>query len=155
MRRSERRMDDGRLHALLNRSQIGRLATINRRGYPIVKPVNFVYMDQKLYLHSSQRGEKVADIQRGSPVCFELDEPIAYAPAAGSACEAGYYYRSVLIKGRASLLKEVERKRKVLQRLMEKYQPEGGYEPLSGAEVRKTAIIEISIEEMTGKERMG
>ncbi len=154
MRRPERRMKEETLFALLRRSQVGRVATINEEGYPVIKPVNFIFMDGNLYLHSSPDGEKIEDIRRGSPVCFELDEAIAYAPSAGPACRAGFFYRSVLIKGRASLLKRREEKLKVLQGLMEKYQPEGGYEPLSEAVVEQTAVVEISVEQMTGKERM-
>jgi len=44
---------------------------------------------------------------------------------------------------------------KVLERLMEKYQPEGGYGAIPEEALKKTAIIEISIREMTGKERLG
>lgn len=131
------------------------MATVNRRGFPVIKPVNFVYMDKKLYIHSSKKGEKMADIRRGSPVCFELDDPIAYAPTTGPACMAGYYYRSVIIKGQALFVTERKKKLKALERLMEKYQPEAGYGPISEEVMKKTAIIEISIEHMTAKERLG
>jgi hypothetical protein len=43
----------------------------------------------------------------------------------------------------------------ILRKLMEKYQPEGGYDEFAGAVVRKTAVIEISIEELTGKQSLG
>jgi len=156
MRRQERKIKDKEtVISMLKHSPVGRLATVNRRGFPVIKPVNFVYMDKKLYIHSSKKGEKVEDIRRGSPVCFEVDEPIAYAPATGPACMAGYYYRSVIIKGVAALLKDRERKFKILERLMEKYQPEGGYGAIMEEALKKTAIIEISIREMTGKERLG
>lgn len=156
MRRPERKIQDHvTIQSMLKHSLVGRMATINRKGYPVIKPVNFVYMDRKLYIHSSLRGEKIADIRRGSPVCFELDDPIAYAPAAGPACMAGYYYRSVVIKGMAALIVERGRKLKILERLMEKYQPEGGYDSISEEVMKKTAVIEITVENMTGKERLG
>lgn len=156
MRRPERKIENKKtIAALLERSPLGRMATVNPKGFPVLKPVNFLYWDGKIYIHSSPKGEKIRDIRRGSPVCFELDEPIAYAPANGPACMAGYYYRSVIIKGRADLIKDRERKLEILERLMEKYQPEGGYDPISEEVMKKTAIIEISIREMTGKERLG
>jgi hypothetical protein len=68
---------------------------------------------------------------------------------------AGYYYRSIIIKGKANLLDKSGEKLKILERLMEKYQPEGGYGAISEEALKKTAIIEISIREMTGKERLG
>ena len=79
MRRREREMKDREtVIAMLERSPVGRIATINQKGVPVIKPVNFLYWDGKIYLHSSTKGEKIEDIQRGSPICFEVDEPIAY-----------------------------------------------------------------------------
>lgn len=156
MRRKEKLMkDEETLHALLRRAPVGRLATINRKGFPVIKPVNFVYDGGKIYLHSATKGEKVADIRRGSPICFEVDEPIAYVTARGPACKASYYYRSIVIKGRASFLKKAKDKVWALLKLMEKYQPQGGYDPPSEEVIKRTAVIEIAIEAMTGKESLG
>ncbi len=156
MRHPEREIKDKEtMTAMLERSPFGRIATVNPKGFPVIKPVNFLYRDGKIYIHSSKKGEKVRDIRRGSPVCFEVDEPIAYVAAKGPACTANYYYRSVIIKGRAVLVKDEDRKLEILDRLMEKYQPEGGYEAIPEEALKKTAIIEISIKEVTGKERLG
>ncbi|MDO9350262.1 MAG: pyridoxamine 5'-phosphate oxidase family protein, partial [Deltaproteobacteria bacterium] len=81
--------------------------------------------------------------------------PIAYVGAKGPACTANYYYRIIIVKGRATLERNRSKKLKILERLMEKYQPEGGYEAIPEEALKKTAIIEISIREMTGKERLG
>ena len=156
MRRPERKIEDKiTIAELLERSPVGRIATVNPKGFPVIKPVNFAYWNVKIYIHSSIKGEKIRDIRRGSPVCFEIDQPIAYAPANGPACMAGYYYRSVIIKGKASLLRDEDKKLKILEKLMEKYQPEGGYGAMAPEIVKKTAVIEISIQEMTGKQRLG
>jgi nitroimidazol reductase NimA-like FMN-containing flavoprotein (pyridoxamine 5'-phosphate oxidase superfamily) len=47
------------------------------------------------------------------------------------------------------------KKLKILERLMEKYQPEGGYGEILEEILKKTAVIEISIQEITGKENLG
>jgi uncharacterized protein len=156
MRRPERGIKDQKIiKALLDQSQVGRMATINRKGYPVIKPLNFLHRDGKIYFHSSKKGEKISDIRRGSPVCFEVDQPIAYIPAKGPACKASYYYRSVIIKGKAALLNARRRKMEILEGLMKKYQPEGNYEGISEEVLEKTAVIEISVEEITGKENLG
>jgi hypothetical protein len=156
MRHPEREIKDKKtIEALLKDKDVGRIATVNRKGYPVIKPVNFVYLDGKVYIHSSKKGEKAGDIRRGSPVCFELDEPIAYVPAKGAACSANYFFRSVIIKGAAAMLTDRDKKLKILERLMEKYQPEGGYGAIPEEALRKTAVIEISIREISGKERLG
>jgi nitroimidazol reductase NimA-like FMN-containing flavoprotein (pyridoxamine 5'-phosphate oxidase superfamily) len=156
MRRPEREIKDHvTVRALLDQTPVGRIATINRKGYPVIKPLNYIYRDGKIYFHSSKKGEKISDIRRGSPVCFEVDQPITYVPAAGPACKASYYYRSILIKGRAGFVRSGKKKLEILGKLMEKYQPEGGYEGIAAEILDKTAVIEISIEELTAKENLG
>jgi len=156
MRHPKRKIKDKEtMTAILERSPIGRMATVNRKGIPVIKPVNFLYLDGKIYLHSSTKGEKIRDIQRGSPVCFEVDEPIAYVIASKSACQASYYYRSIIIKGEATFVKDRDKKIKILERMMEKYQPEGNYGEISIEILKKTAVIEILIKEIAGKENLG
>jgi nitroimidazol reductase NimA-like FMN-containing flavoprotein (pyridoxamine 5'-phosphate oxidase superfamily) len=156
MRRPERELTNREtMIALLERSPIGRIATVNQKGFPVIKPVNFVYLEGKIYLHSSTKGEKVEDIQRGSPVCFELDDPVAYVVAGASACKATYYYRSIVIKGKASFVKDRGKKMKILRRMTEKYQPEGCDGEIPGEILEKTAVIEILVKEITGKENLG
>ena len=156
MRRKDREIkEEQTIRGLLVRSQVGRMATINRKGFPVIKPVNFLYWDDKIYVHSSTRGEKIMDIRRGSPICFEVDDPIGYVGTHGPACQVSYYYRSVLIKGKAALLTRRDRKLEAIERMMQKYQPEGGYKGISDEILKKTAVIEISIQEITGKENMG
>jgi nitroimidazol reductase NimA-like FMN-containing flavoprotein (pyridoxamine 5'-phosphate oxidase superfamily) len=156
MRHPDRELKDREtIQAILEQSQVGRIATVNRKGFPVIKPVNYLYRDGKIYVHSSRKGEKISDIHRGSPVCFELDEPIAYVTARESACSGNYYYRSIIIKGKAVLVKHRVKKLNVLEKLLEKYQPEGGSGEFSEEVIKKTGLIEISIQEITAKEKLG
>ena len=156
MRRRERELKNREtITAILEQSPVGRMATVNRKGFPVIKPVNFVYWGGKIYIHSSRKGEKMTDIRRRSPVCFEVDEPIAYMAAGESGCGGSYYYRSIIAKGRAALVRQREKKLKILERMMEKYQPEGGYGGIGEELLRKTAVIEIVSSEITGKENLG
>ena len=141
--------------AMLERSPIGRIATVNPKGFPVIKPVNFLYLGGKIYLHSSTKGEKIEDIQRGSPVCFEVDDPIAYVVSGATACKASYYYRSIVIKGNAAFVKDRDKKMKILQRMIEKYQPGGGDGEMPAEILEKTEVVEILIKEITGKENLG
>jgi nitroimidazol reductase NimA-like FMN-containing flavoprotein (pyridoxamine 5'-phosphate oxidase superfamily) len=155
MRHPERELkNEETIRALLERSHVGRMATVNPEGFPVIKPVNYLYRDGKVYVHSSQKGEKTEDIRRGSLVCFEVDDPIAYVAATGPACGADYYYRSIIVKGRAALLEDRHQKLEILEKLMEKYQPEGGYGAISEEILEKTAVIEIFADEITGKEKL-
>ena len=156
MRRPEREIkDEGTITGMLEKAVVGRLATVNRRGYPVIKPVNFLYADGRIYFHSSLKGEKIQDIRRGSPVCFEIDEPVGYVATNGPACKASFYYRSVVVKGKALLLRDRKRKMSIIEKLMEKYQPEGGYQEISEEILKKTAVVEITPVKITGKENLG
>jgi nitroimidazol reductase NimA-like FMN-containing flavoprotein (pyridoxamine 5'-phosphate oxidase superfamily) len=156
MRHPERELKNrGTMIAMLERTPVGRIGTVNQKGFPVIKPVNFLYLDGRIYLHSSTKGEKIEDMQRGSPVCFEVDEPIAYVIATTSACKASYYYRSILIKGKAAFVKGRDKKVRILERMLEKYQPERNGGGMPEETVEKTAVIEILVKEITGKENLG
>ena len=156
MRRKDRELKDIKsIKEILNKSIVGRIATVNLKGFPVIKPVSFIHCDGAIYIHSAKEGEKIADILRGSPVCFEVDEPISYVSAIGPACNASYLYRSVIIKGTAILLEDPKEKSRILKEFMEKYQPGGGYDDISETILEKTAVIKILGKDMTGKENAG
>jgi nitroimidazol reductase NimA-like FMN-containing flavoprotein (pyridoxamine 5'-phosphate oxidase superfamily) len=156
MRRPERELKSREtMITMLEQSPVGRIATVNQNGFPVIKPVNFVFLEGKIYLHSSTKGEKIEDIQRGSPVCFEVDDPVAYVIAGTSACKASYYYRSIVIKGKAAFVKDPDKKMKILERMMEKYQPEEADGEMPAEILEKTVVVEILIKEITGKENLG
>jgi len=147
--------DHSVITGLLTRSHVGRLGTIGKDGYPMIKPLNFVYSQEKIYFHSSREGEKIEDILRNDRVCFEVDLPITYVKSLGIPCKADYLYRSVIAKGRAMIVEDEDERLYALKHLMEKYQPEGGYEEFPKDRLLLTAIIRIDIEELTGKEDLG
>lgn len=140
---------------LLSGSPVGRLGTIGKDGYPVIKPLNFVYREGKLYFHSAREGEKLEDIKRDSRVCFEVDSPIAYVKNSGNPCETDYLYRSLIIKGKAGIISDKDERLSALKALMEKYQPQGSYGEFREDTLALTAVVRIDIEEMTGKEDIG
>lgn len=145
----------GIMEELLARSDVGRLGTIGRDGYPMVKPLNFAYYRDRIYFHSAMEGEKIEAIRRDSRVCFEADLPIAYVKGTADPCKAGYLYRSVIIRGRAHVVADREERVSALMALMRKYQPEGGYGGFSEERLALTAVVRIDIVEMTGKQDLG
>lgn len=153
MRRANKEIKDRtQIDDLLAAAAVGRLGTIGQDGYPVIKPLNFVYMGQSLYFHSAKAGEKIEDMRRDNRVCFEMDLPLRYVKASGDPCTAKYLYRSVILKGRATFIEDPEEKRAALKALMEKYQPEGGYGDSPEEKLALTAVIRIDIEAITGKE---
>ena len=156
MRRTTKEIkNEGIIIALLNTCHVGRLGTIGKNGYPMVKPLNFVYHGGKVYFHSAQEGEKIDDIRHDNRVCFEVDLPIAFVKSKVSPCRASYLYRSVIITGRAFIVKDGAERVLALHRLMEKYERGCGYREFPEDKLNLTAIIRIDIEEMAGKEDLG
>jgi hypothetical protein len=155
MRQAKREIRDGEaVEGILRECPVGRLATVGRDGYPVVKPLNFVYLDGRIYFHSAREGEKIEDMARDERVCFEVDSLIELQKTAGDPCAAGCFYRSVIVKGKAQIVEGRDERLKALKGLMEKYQPEGGYGDFPEEKLAITAVVRIDIVEMTGKERL-
>ena len=153
MRKARKEIKDkAQINEILANAHNGRLGTIGKDGYPIIKPLNFIHTGAHIYFHSAIEGEKIEDILRDNRVCFEVDVPLRYVKAKSDPCRAFYNYRSVILKGRAEIIKDSKEKRIALKALMEKYQPEGGYDDFPKAKLSITAVIRIDIEVMTGKE---
>jgi hypothetical protein len=139
---------------LLQTTHVGRLGTVGKDGYPMIKPLNFAYDAMKIYFHSAKEGEKIEDIRRDNRVCFEADMPIGYREAHSQPCEATYRYQSVIIKGRASIVTDEGERLHAFNLLMNKHQPEGDYGSFRDDTLRITAVVRIDIEEMKGKENI-
>lgn len=153
MRRYKKEIKDpAAVKELLDKAQVGRLGTICRDGSPMIKPLNFVYDQGRIYFHTAIAGEKMEDIRRDSRVVFEVDQPIAYMKGGPDPCSAKYLYKSVIIKGRASVCEDREEKVHALKCLMKKYQPEGGYGDFLEEKLAITGVVRIDVLEIAGKE---
>lgn len=145
----------------LNSQPAGRLASIDKNGYPQIIPMNFVYADGAIYMHSHPFGEKLDNIRRNPNVGFEVDQHICFLPSyyfhPTDASQADTLYISVVIKGWAEIVEDAEEKARALNALMEKYQKEGRYEVLHAnmAVVREVAIIKVMASDMRGKYKIG
>lgn len=145
----------------LNSEPVGRVCSTDANGYPQIIPMNFVYDSGAIYMHSHPFGEKLDNIRRNSQVGFEVDRHICFLPSyyfhPTDASQADTLYISVVIKGRAEILRDDEEKAKALNALMEKYQKEGKYEALESGMpvVREVAIIKVVPADMRGKYKIG
>ena len=145
----------------LNEEDTGRISSIDEHGFPQIIPMNFVFLNDSVYMHSHIRGEKIENIKRNSKVGFELDRNLEFLPSYFSDPEdaslADTLYISVVIKGEALLVENNEEKVLALNGLMKKYQPEGRYKPMDKDMdvLDATAVIKIIPKEMNGKYKIG
>jgi len=150
-----------RIIEFLSSQQTGRVSSIDENGYPQIIPMNFVFINEVIYMHSHIRGEKLDNIRRNQKVGFEVDKSLEFLPSYFSdptdASLADTLYISVVMKGNASIVLDKEEKTIALNGLMEKYQPEGGYEPIKpDMDVLKgVEVIKIVPESLRGKYKIG
>jgi len=145
----------------LNEEQTGRISSIDENGYPQIIPMNFVFINDTIYMHSHIKGEKLENIKRDFRVGFEVDRNLEFLPSyffdPNDASLADTLYISVVIKGDASIITDVKEKVLALNALMKKYQPEGKYEPMNdNMEVLEAvAVIKIIPKKTNGKYKIG
>jgi uncharacterized protein len=145
----------------LNSQPAGRIASIDKNGYPEVIPMNFVYHEGAIYMHSHPFGEKLDNIRRNPNVGFEVDQHICFLPSyyfhPTDASQADTLYISVVIKGKAEIVYDNKEKAVALNALMKKYQKEGNYEVLDAnmPSVHEVAIIKVTPTDMRGKYKVG
>ncbi len=156
MRRNDKEIKDRKvINKILDSCTIGYLGTVGLDGSPMVKPVNFVRVDNAIYFHTAKEGEKIEHIRRDDRVCFTVAQRLAYVEAGRKACKAGYLYRSVIVKGLAYLIDNNGEKLTALNALMAKHQPDDTFDPIDSAQLEKTGVVRINIESITGKEDLG
>jgi nitroimidazol reductase NimA-like FMN-containing flavoprotein (pyridoxamine 5'-phosphate oxidase superfamily) len=145
----------------LNSRPVGRIASIDSNGYPQVIPMNFVYHDGAIYMHSHPFGEKLDNIRRNPNVGFEVDQHVCFLPSyyfhPSDASQADTLYISVVMKGIAEIVHENDEKAVGLNALMAKYQKEGRYEILDPnmSSVHEVAVIRVVAKDMRGKYKIG
>ena len=150
-----------RIIHFLNEENTGRISSIDKDGFPQIIPMNFVFLNNSVYMHSHIRGEKIENIKRNSKVGFEVDRSLEFLPSYFSDPEdaslADTLYISVIIKGEANLVEDKKEKVLALNGLMKKYQPEGRYNPLREDMdvLDATAVIKVIPKEMNGKYKIG
>jgi len=150
-----------KIKEFLDKEHIGRIATIDQNGYPQIIPMNFVFLNDAIYMHSHTKGEKLENVTRNDKVGFEVDRELEFLPSyfedPKDAALADTLYISVVIKGKGKIVNDRQEKTNALNGLMKKYQPEGRYEPISPEMpvLDEVAIIKVTPEVIRGKYKIG
>jgi len=150
-----------KIKEFLNEEHVGRISSIDENGFPQIIPMNFVFLNDAVYMHSHVKGEKLDNIFRNNKVGFEADRELEFLPSyfedPYNASLADTLYISVVIKGIASFVSDREEKTLALNGLMKKYQPERHYDPIK-SDMRvldAVSIIKITSQTLHGKYKIG
>jgi nitroimidazol reductase NimA-like FMN-containing flavoprotein (pyridoxamine 5'-phosphate oxidase superfamily) len=157
MRRKDKEIPErARLEQILDRARVCRLAMVSQDPEgpaPYVVPVFFACREGKLYVHCAQEGRKLDLLAANPRVCVEVDELRSIVPAE-KPCAFTSTFRSVIAFGTAALVQDPSAKREALDLLMAKYagrRTGSGFE-FSEATLEHTAVLEIALERITGKQ---
>ena len=166
MRRSELESVDPTLFAeLANSCEVGYLSLVTAAGYPRAIALNFAAIGETIYFHGALEGEKFELILTNPRVGFTIVKAYSYIPSTWSApryaCPATQFFKSVEIKGTCSVVVDPAEKARGLGALMDKHQPEGGFDPIDpGVAVYAKALEGVGVfrvvaDSWTGKVKFG
>jgi nitroimidazol reductase NimA-like FMN-containing flavoprotein (pyridoxamine 5'-phosphate oxidase superfamily)/ribosomal protein S18 acetylase RimI-like enzyme len=147
---------------MLARAPSVHLASTRDDGAPVLRTLHTVLHEGALYFHAAPVGEKREAIGRAAVVGVE--EVVAAIPSyfvdPERACPATTLYRSVQAHGVVESVDDESLKAAMLQRLMEKLQPEGGHVPITAEHplYRKAVaglwIARIRLDAVDGKAKL-
>ena len=135
------------MESIISKANVCRLG-LSVDNIPYIVPLNFGYRDNCLYFHTPKVGKKMDMIKTNSRVCFEMDIDHEVVRAENP-CDSSMKFRSVIGYGRASLLDEIEEKRRALDIIVEHYS--GQVNEYKEKMVDHLSVIKVQVESMTGK----
>lgn len=148
MRLKKQQLSDEEAIALLDAGEYGVLSSISENGYPYGVPINYIYHDGKIYVHSAMKGHKVKNFARDSKVSF-----CVVAEAELLQEDVNTMFKSVIAFGKIRELTEMEDKQKVFELMIRKLCPDYISSGLAYVQENRDAarVYEIEIEHLTGK----
>ena len=70
-----------KIKEFLNDEHVGRISSIDVNGFPQIIPMNFVFLNDSIYMHSHVKGEKLDNISNNDKVGFESDRELEFLPS--------------------------------------------------------------------------
>ena len=154
MTRRERQVtDEDQIRRILDTAKVLHLG-LAVNDEPYVVPMNYGYTRENgklvLYLHSAQRGRKLDMLRANPKVFFELD--CDRMPFDGQLpCQYGMVYSSVMGRGEARIVEDVEEKKRAMSILMKTQT--GKDFSFEDRLVSMVAVIRVDVAEYTAKQR--
>lgn len=130
---------------------------------PLLRTLSAVVLDGALCFHGGDHGEKLGLVDRQVVASCEqvVAQVASYFVHAELACPASTYYLSAQATGTVRRVTDLELKARILSALMERFQPEGGYRPISPDDagyrkvLEKLLVCELRPDTLSGKRKLG
>ncbi len=148
MRRAQQQLTESQTATILEEGSYGILACLGDDSYPYAIPLNYVYLDEKLYMHSAKHGHKVDAITNHQKVSFTVvgqDQIVSK--------EYTTYYSSVIAFGKARQAEGDEYMR-AFTALVDTYASDQPKQERTEqiSDCTQAIIIAIDIEHLSGKQ---
>ncbi|WP_075876215.1 pyridoxamine 5'-phosphate oxidase family protein [Merdibacter massiliensis] len=130
-------------YALMKRIPFGTCA-FNNGSFPYVFPINHVMIDDRIFFHCGQKGEKLKGIDQ--PIIYNVVEDLGITQKVGT-----HNYRSVHIFGTLREVKDLSVKKEVLLTFVHDLAPA---HPYHDGMLQTTKILEVEKDYMIGKAHM-
>ena len=148
MRRANKQMTEEAVQKLLEESLYGVLATVSEDNEPYAVPMNYVYLENKIYMHGAHEGHKISNMSANEKACFTIVGKTELL-----AQQFNIAYESVVAFGTLEIVQDTKEKEKGLMALVEKYSlpfKKEGQEYIKNA-FDKVAVYKFCITNATGK----
>jgi predicted FMN-binding regulatory protein PaiB len=126
--------------------ELGRLVTVSADGTPHLGLYPFTYDGAAFEVHLVRRDEQIADLQARSRCLFEVDEVLGTIPSywvdPDNAIMATAYHRTVIFECDATVSGDAGELAAQQMRLLARYQPEGGFRPVTADDPMYRGAIE-------------
>lgn len=147
MRRFKQQLSTQECIDVLTHAPRGVLAVHGENGYPYAFPMNFIYLNGKIYFHCARAGHKLDALAADDKVSFcVMDEGFRKSE------DWAFNIKSIVIFGCVKKIDEAQEAVEIVRQIGLKYYPtaEGVEEEIrkAGAHVQ---ILELSIDHITGK----
>jgi len=121
--------------AFVRERELGRLVTVSAAGVPHIGLYPFNYLGTSIEMHLNRKDEQFADLQARPQCLFELDDVLGVIPShwihPENAVMATAYHRTVVFECEAQVSQDPAVLAEQQMRLLARYQPEGGYRPVT------------------------
>ena len=151
MRRKDRERDEKFAIGVIDRAPYGVMALVDEQGEPYAVQLSLVRIGCCLYFHSAFEGKKVEIIRNNPKACVTFADNVI--PAKDQFTTG---YDSAIVKGTVSEVTDDAEKTEVLRQLSQHYCPANmeRFEEAVKKSLKITAIFKISMDEVTGKQKV-
>ncbi len=149
MRRKQQTLPGEEAISILKTATSGVLALYGDDGYPYGLPISHLYHEGKLYFHCATEGHKIDAIKGCDKASFCVVQQDQVIPEKFTT-----FYRSVIAFGKIRIMEDGELQ-PVIEAIGRRFSPNSSEEQLQKEILSSKghfALIELSIEHLTGKE---